>query len=540
MSMTGNVTGAVYSFVSLMCGIFLIYYLRKFYALRHIMIVIKRRGNLVIVNSICAIILFLIGYPLIFYLYWEMDISPDQDTIIFFIGDILNDLIFTPTYLIGLTTTLLRYWLIYYDIQYSESCSNLEWKTLITSKSEEISREQWFINKKDKFGNMRFMGKRLFIFMIVCCVVITVSSLLYSPFNITTIPIYSFIFLLLIITIFILIVTIWRKMPYFNDNICLYQEVKLLLRSWISFMILYALVVVAEIMLGENIYFLCLAYFASMCGTFITPFLSTVWVLKQIENIQKLQDHPSNNPHSLREILQDEDIIILFMQHLIKEFSMESLLSLIEFKQYKSYLMQELHGHYMVGTIGRDIEMTLPLNLPHSAIVYTKWIKSTPKIATKRSTHENVASATFDKVASCSEKDEEDVYDATPVTPSSHQNNIDDIPSFSSVRDRSVQSIGHAGDDHVFDINDPLLEYRIKAYELYDKYIKIGSEFEINIGYAERHKFTNLMGNYYEWISPENEINETSLIILFDQAMIEMKKMLNNSKRRFKYQTLEK
>lgn len=48
----------------------------------------------------------------------------------------------------------------------------------------------------------------------------------------------------------------------------------------------------------------------------------------------------------------------------------------------------------------------------------------------------------------------------------------------------------------------------------------------------------HLMANYEEWISDDNYMNQLDLVKIFDEAMLEMIKLLNHSKSRFKYQTV--
>ena len=78
----------------------------------------------------------------------------------------------------------------------------------------------------------------------------------------------------------------------------------------------------------------------------------------------------------------------------------------------------------------------------------------------------------------------------------------------------------------------------MKAYKLYSKYIQVGSEFEINIGWEERERFFSLMHNYDEWVSDEIEMNAMDLVVLFDNSIDEMMKLMDYSKQRFTYQSL--
>ena len=59
------------------------------------------------------------------------------------------------------------------------------------------------------------------------------------------------------------------------------------------------------------------SFFAGMIAGFFTPFISTFWVLRQIK-----MDKPAVDgcvaQMQLREILEDKDLLELFMQHQMK------------------------------------------------------------------------------------------------------------------------------------------------------------------------------------------------------------------------------
>jgi len=66
--------------------------------------------------------------------------------------------------------------------------------------------------------------------------------------------------------------------------------------------------------------------------------------------------------------------------------------------------------------------------------------------------------------------------------------------------------------------------FKAKAYELYKKYIKIGTKYEINISYDERRELIRKMDNYDHFMADEYTINE--LLLMFEEAKKAMKILL--------------
>ena len=81
-------------------------------------------------------------------------------------------------------------------------------------------------------------------------------------------------------------------------------------------------------------------------------------------------------------------------------------------------------------------------------------------------------------------------------------------------------------------MSDPLCEYRYKAYKLFDKYIRVGSEYEINISSEMRQYLTNIFQNKQLWlcnINNEMKMNEIKLYNLFNNCIQEMMNLLHFS-----------
>ena len=152
-------------------------------------------------------------------------------------------------------------------------------------------------------------------------------------------------------------------------------------------------------------------------------------------------------------------IFFCFFVSIIHRFSMENLLSYIEFTQY----MQNVKDNHKVNEeISQDVNLIqFPENVPMSSIVGNQWALS---------------------------------------------------------------------------INDKLDNDKVRAHKIYDKYIKIGSEFEINVPWDVRKKCALKMDDL-RTMTDNHTISANDLFVVFNQCRDEVTKLLNNSMVRFKNET---
>eukprot|EP01084_Bolivina_argentea_P026612 49500_1 len=266
----------------------LVYYGHKFWTFRNEMLIIKRGGTIVIIIIICSIISLSVGYPFTIILYWPWNFTFNLNRKLFITFDILNDLLITPSLYTSVYLIALRYWLIYFDMQLLNASQNVEWKKYITSSLESLRKELWFIDNKKTMGNLSFMLKRITFIVCIFTVIEITLSYLYSPIKILTIPIYSYFNLLFFFLPVVFIIVIWRKIPASKDSIFLYKECKMILYWWISILFIYICCITLAAVFGHHVGIYFVGYFFQETGTFIIPFLSTYWVLKQfnVDNVE--------------------------------------------------------------------------------------------------------------------------------------------------------------------------------------------------------------------------------------------------------------
>eukprot|EP01083_Nonionella_stella_P041537 112564_1 len=427
-------------------AICLIYYGYKFLQLRNEIIVIKRRGDIVIAYTFCAIIILLFGCPLRFS--WIV-LTNRTSTFL----KILSDLTYNPFLYFTVSLTVLRYWILYYDIKFSNCCHEIQWKRCIHSDITVLKQEQWYIKHRKDLGNASFMTIRATI--ITATVSLSSLAMIFMyDLGIDIPPIWHLLSVTWGLSMVAVLIITTIKMPKHNDRIYLYKECKTMSYAFLATWIVYTSgLILLNIMPHIAMFFM--AECSAMIFMFIVPFISTYWVLQRSSISQLLyfmvQDDGEHG--SIRDVMRESESLNAFMQYLLEEFSMECLLSVLEFEQFKAHLMDTLKVECTCSDIAK---IEFADDVPLSDIVY---------------------------------KD---------VT------------------------------------GDGVLEFKIKAYHLYRKYIASSSEFAINISSRTKKILDGLMSNYDEWIASDECTNAMDLVKIFEGAQKEMMVLLKNSNSRFK------
>eukprot|EP01083_Nonionella_stella_P155496 502394_1 len=373
-SMLITLSGLTIIGFSWLFGILCTYSLYRFYELKrnnaYEMIFIKRRGNLVVTYTKCGIFILLIGYPSGMLLHWGFDfmtpITTDTRCATYIILEMIH-LIDIFIFYLGATLILLRWWMIYYDIQFSIGGLNLEWKQCITKSKAALHNDKWYIQHRNTLGNASYMRKKAVIVIASIALFSTVMHALFTLFEIVDLDLAPFISPILVLIQFIILIIIWHKMPFFDDKIHLYKEFRIVAFFWIVITCVYGCSAIVNRVAHEhdvNIMLSCFGHFCAVFMCFIVPFMSTFWVLKYIKTDRV---SVTSEPDELEDIFNDTDKLNQFMQHLIKEFSMECLLSVIEFQQYKQAAMNvfdlDIKEHFATVTYSHE-------HVPQSDIVF--------------------------------------------------------------------------------------------------------------------------------------------------------------------------
>ena len=200
---------------------------------------------------------------------------------------------------------------------------------------------------------------------------------------------------------------------------------------------------------------------------------------------------------TLGNVLSHSKSLDLLMQQLGREFSMECLLSLIEFIQYQNYVWRYLNNFDIFDgeklaflekkkLISHKYGINLPDNIPKSSIVHPQ---------------KNV-DIMFD------------VENNAHLSEKHHR--------------RGKSKIGNPNNDDRW-----VHDCKIKVYELYLKYIALGSDNEINISFRTRRSLIRLMKKKDIWMNNDT-IDEETLFTIFNPSSVEMYQLIHGTLARFK------
>eukprot|EP01084_Bolivina_argentea_P162247 282379_1 len=289
---------------------------------------------------------------------------------------------------------LCKTWMIYYNFKWTTYTLQYEWEAIINPKSNETN---FYFNNRQKYGSVVWVAKRLaFIFFVLFVFSNIATSLIFGD-NDYIVSITGVI--ILILTIFLPIgsyIVILCKTPALqkcNDIFYIHWESKIIAKILLLFSLLFVMmfILIAIILSISNefnihwIYSLGFVPIASCLAAII--YVSSKLVVQKnmqsqlhyesakeakeqsitISRVPSISkgEKSSNPTFSLRQILSTKDTVHLFMLHLSKEYSMECLLSFIEFSQFLVYLQNK-----DAKTENNDIE--IPNELSQSNIITNK------------------------------------------------------------------------------------------------------------------------------------------------------------------------
>ena len=212
------------------------------------------------------------------------------------------------------------------------------------------------------------------------------------------------------------------------------------------------------------------------------------------QDTKKKKDIDSFNI-GLNDIISHKKGIDLFMVHLARELSTECLLSIIEFIQFQNYLFQQTKIMLNDGDNNGDNdgdndydELMNVMDEMEMELLQTKCEIRLP--------HTIPNSDAFD----------EELFD--------NDNDNDD------------------GTIAKYDETRLILNGKKIAYKIYQKYVKIGADYEINVHSRTRRKLMQEMDDFQDWIL-NDQVDLLVLFHLFEQCFAEMVALLNGCLTRF-------
>eukprot|EP01083_Nonionella_stella_P025547 70316_1 len=257
-----------------------------------------------------------------------------------------------------LYSLICKSWIIYYDYQYIMMRLSLQWTSIINATSHSTN---WFLRNRTTFGNLNWIGLRLAVLFIVLSALAFFS--IFMMFS--AVHLFALIGLLLFIastvlpfTAYIVILCKTPSSQKYSDSFFIHWESKLIAKFLAILILLFSIgfgIAILVFMFVADL----LPYYTAVWGALIPSYIavmiyaSTKLIINKndssLDKHHRLErlDSLSNQDHALDRIpaaqrlyaiLADTDALNLFMLHLTKEYSMEILLSFIEFCQYLDYL----------------------------------------------------------------------------------------------------------------------------------------------------------------------------------------------------------
>eukprot|EP01083_Nonionella_stella_P158064 513901_1 len=290
-----------------------------------------------------------------------------------------------------------RLWIMYYKMNHMNAVSNNQWESVIDNTS---MMHNWYLMHSTTFGCLRWVMKRVFVYYIF----VSISSmvlLVHFGFTAHTQCVDCFFYSVPILFILYLYTTLLRK-KQIHDNFLFYLEFKTTNRIFMIGLFLYAF---TPLMFALDPYYADM--WTAMLGVTILTgptVISALYIPRVIlrnvlwsglnDVVNRASSAPSlslpcsnstissMNTESQKRVYLDEIFINkvytqYFIHHVIKEFSLECVLSWIEMRQFGYYLytqLKALDANLSTDpTINPDIE-PLAQHVPQSTIVYCEEI----------------------------------------------------------------------------------------------------------------------------------------------------------------------
>ena len=400
----------------------------------------------------------------------------------------------------------LRYWLIYYKVQWTNSTLNKQWKIHLNYLD---IKSDWYLSHKSTIGNYKYMTKRVLI-ACLCIIIITIITKLYDLRSDRNEINLAFGILFSIVPLITMIIIRW-KMRKFVDLFYIMKEFKAIQTFIvIAIAIMFLLLGVFPEIFGWNPYIQSLVWgINGVIDVVIFISLQTIYVLKQVKfcdngdfmrlNSNKIKNDEQrlaemmrrntmtaddenggksdgDNIRDIKKTLRSEDTFEPFMQHLSKEWSMELLLAFIEFTQLQVRIKENYQQLPIVEDmtfIGLQESVLMNDGIPRSYIVY----------------HDNL----------------EELMER--------------------------QGINLRYELDVMGVNK-MTEFKIRSYALYLKYVTKRAELQINISYAHRKVLEDYMDDIDLWIG-ESGVTPLEMFGVYKDVVMELSKLLGHSHYRY-------
>eukprot|EP01084_Bolivina_argentea_P247490 414049_1 len=407
---------------------------------------------------------------------------------------------------------LWRFWLIFYELKIAHTLSHNEWKKHLNST---IAKNNWFINNRRTYGSQKYIQKIMIISWVIFSIIRIIMFQLFM-FHQTLNSLCRSIDAVLYLLPIVLVLIIGCKAPSIQDKFYLRQEItRYCLIVIISILIYIVSIILNRLNVVEEYWIKFVMCNIVSLSAFALVMTQTWWITYKIRMdpiYQDAQQHPlyhiemndiPKNQITMRSYLSEQQGFESFVQHLQKEFSLEIILFLIETNQFKTLLkmkqstlrltrIDEHEENEYKNDVYQGI-FTHQIDVPKSQIVYQIFEDEQPNLQPSTSLRNKISS-------------------------------VDSLPEF-------TMSLSN---NHTTIDLDEISKLKTVCFLLYDRYISVGSELEINISFDVRNNLAKLLDDATEFIQNDHEMNKRKLFYLFDDAIKEQMRLMMSSFSRFK------
>ena len=458
------------------------YWCYKFWQQRNELIIKKREPLLVIVFSIASSIFIFLVYTTTLIKCEIREYNSNlsiQNTL-----QEIQDWFYMPFLWLLILIGIIRYWLIFYLISYNTSIINNKWQSVLDPN---IGNQNWYLQNITKWGSFKYIRKYLLIYCIIGYLcsnlkwIVRSSSITITSISFTLFSIFCQV-IPVIIGIYILC-----KLPSFNDDIGIRKELKFSVSIHVSMIILFVFFIIFRtyqieyygITIMDNLAHIEWYLFYTLIRIlgFTVTLRQTKGILSTFDKI--LNGRYSSSSVSMMTLAHRNTYAELEKQHSAQDSTdvtseatrlRQEIRNIIKNPDLFDAFMQLLLNEYCAECLLSIVEFTQFKNKM---------------------------------------KDEFNDYEFE-----------DDEDFLIEIPEKMIKSTIVYGKD----------DYQLIAMDLYRKYIRVASEWEININYRDRNKYIRLFED--EGIDIDDKMK---LYKIFDICIKQMFSLLLGSFTRFKH-----
>jgi len=464
-----------------------VYYAYQFYDYRASHIINKRKPGILLLSIGSAIIFYFLFQTVILAIEAAGQSPLDQLSVILYH-------IILPFWYISWFTFIARLWLLYFTIQHSVATINNEWQQVVCSMS---NCDNWYLTEKHTIGTWTPLKKRMAIYALCTYLVDILFAVLTIQYKDDEGARWAIMLIVgsvkallstLIPMAFLVYMTFWIKQLHFHDNIGLGRELRFCTIAYLAILLIRLVDFSISVFSDGTEHTLisvivALEFFLWKLVGFLISLLQTKWPLKTFRKVM--------HNYSSRALGQLAHAKTLMNVNESKQSSLNEKIKmrvLLEDKKSFDLFMAYCASEHCIECVLSLIEMTQ----------FKEAVQHHLEEVEQR------GNEVADEIA--------------------HEEDSFVLPDRSKYTDFPRSEIVCKGKDN----------FKAMAHALFEKYIRVGCDWEINISYFERRKLTRLFEHEDQWLENKEYDDNFKLYQVFDTCSREMTTLIRAAFSRFK------